>query len=116
MLRPKTWYLVLAAIFIILCVITGPGTIILLLLLIAAALTSLAIIPLNKNRKLQSALCLLPMALLLAWYILAAVYNVIPEFNYGNYCFPALAILLIFMARKGIVHDERVVRALDRIR
>lgn len=116
MLRPQTWYLLLAAICIILCMITGPGTIIQLLLLIAATLASLTVIPLYKNRRLQAMLCLLPMLCLLAWYIMAAVYNVVPEFHYGNYCFPALAILLVFLARKGIVHDEKVVRALDRIR
>ena len=66
-------------------------------------------------RKLQAALCLLPMLALLAWYVLLAVYAV-PEIMHWQYVLPAVGILAVFMARNGIVHDEKVVRAYDRIR
>jgi hypothetical protein len=33
-----------------------------------------------------------------------------------QYALPAAAIIFIFIARKGIVHDEKVVRSYDRIR
>ena len=115
MLRPQTWYLVLAALSSLVCIIAGAGTTLQLVLLICATLATLAIIPLFKNRKLQAALCLLPMMLLLAWYIVLALYAV-PEIMHWQYALPALSILLVFMARKGIVHDEKVVRSLDRIR
>lgn len=115
MLRPQTWHLVLAVLFIVSCIFTGAGSTLQLLMLVVAAVTAAAIIPLYKRRRLQSKLCLLPMVLLLAWYVLLAVYRM-PDFNDGNYCFPALAIVFIFMAFKGIEHDERVVRSLDRIR
>lgn len=115
MLRPQTWYLVLAAVCMLVCLIAGGGTALQMVILAVAALAALAIVPLYKNRKLQSNLCLLPMALLLAWYLLLAVYATADTLHW-NYALPALAILFVFLARKGIVHDERVVRSLDRIR
>ena len=115
MLRPQTWYLLLAAICILVCIIAGAGTTAQLIILIVAALATLAAIPLFKNRKRQAVLCLLPMALLMFWYILLATYAV-SETMHWNYVLPLIALLLVFLARKGIVHDEKVVRSLDRIR
>ena len=115
MLRPQTWYLLLAAISIVVCIIAGAGTTLQVVLLIVAALATLAVIPLFKNRKLQAGLTLLPMAALLAWYLVLALYA-IPETMHWQFALPALAVLLIFMARKGIVHDEKVVRSYERIR
>ena len=115
MLRPQTWYLLLAAISIVVCIIAGAGTTLQVVLLIVAALATLAVIPLFKNRKLQAGLTLLPMAALLAWYLVLALYA-IPETMHWQYALPALAVLLIFMARKGIIHDEKVVRSYERIR
>ena len=114
MLRPQTWYLLLAAVSILVCLIAGAGTTLQVVLLIVAALAALAVIPLYKNRKLAS-LTLLPMLALLAWYVVLALYAV-PEIMHWQYALPAVAILLIFMARKGIVHDEKVVRSYERIR
>ena len=115
MLRPQTWYLLLAAISIVVCLIAGAGTTLQVVLLIVAALATLAVIPLFKNRKLQAGLTLLPMVALLAWYVVLALYAV-PEIMHWQHVLPALAVLLIFMARKGIVHDEKVVRSYERIR
>ncbi|MBR1416167.1 MAG: DUF4293 family protein [Prevotella sp.] len=115
MLRPQTWYLLAAAVCMLVCAIAGAGTTLQLVLLLVAALTALADMALFNNRKLQAALALLPMALLLAWYVVLALYAV-PEIMHWQYVLPAVAILLVFMARKGIVHDEKVVRSYDRIR
>ena len=115
MLRPQTWYLLLAAICTLVCIIAGAGTTLQIVILAASIVATLAVIPIFKKRRTQAALCLLPMALLLAWYLLLAIYAV-PEIMQWNYVLPAIAILLIFIARKGIVHDENVVRSLDRIR
>ena len=83
--------------------------------LIVAAVLCAAIVPLHKNRMLQAGLCLLPIVAMLAWYLILALYAV-PEIMHWQYVLPAVGILAVFMARKGIVHDEKVVRALDRIR
>ena len=119
MLRPQTWYLLLAAICSAIAAFTTTGTTLMLVLLIVAAVTACAVVPLYGRRKLQAAAALLPMALLLVWYVLLAVLN---RNMGGEYSFhltdamPALAIVLVFMARKGILHDEKVVKAYDRIR
>ena len=115
MLRPQTWYLLAAAVCAIVCAIAGAGTTLQLVLLLAAAVASLADIPLFNNRKLQASVALLPMVLLLAWYVALALYAV-PQTMHWQYVLPAVGILLVFMARKGIVHDEKVVRSYDRIR
>lgn len=115
MLRPQTWYLVLAAVCIVVCMIAGAGTTAQLVALLLAAVATLADIPLFKNRKLQATVCVVAMAFLLAWYVMLAVYATAYTMEWQD-VLPAVAILLIFMARKGILHDEKVVRSLDRIR
>lgn len=75
-----------------------------------------------KNRKRQARLCVLNILLCLAW---AAAYAVIgwvvgventtfrPELGAA---LPVVAVILLVMARNGILADERLVRATDRIR
>ena len=115
MLRPQTWYLLLAVICCVVCCIAGAGTTLQLVVLLVAAVGSAVIVPLYKNRKLQAGLCLLPIVALLAWYVLLAIYAV-PEIMHWQYVLPAVGILAVLMARKGILHDEKVVRSYDRIR
>jgi hypothetical protein len=55
------------------------------------------------------------MALLLAWLVMLPVYYDVVAMKW-QYVLPLLALLLVFYARKNIVHDEKVVRAYDRIR
>ena len=45
-----------------------------------------------------------------------AVCNVVVDLAKLDGALPLFAILCVFTARKGILHDEKVVRALDRIR
>ena len=115
MLRPQTWYLLVAAILLVVCMIAGAGTMLQLVLLIAAAVSIVAAIPLFKNRKLQAGVTLLSILLLLAWYVVLALYA-IPEIMHWQYALPAVAIFFVFIARKGILHDEKVIRSYDRIR
>ncbi len=115
MLRPQTWYLLLAAISMLVCAIVGGETSLQLVLLIVATMATVAVVPLFKNRKLQAGLCLLPLALLLAWYVVLATYATADAMKW-QYALPLLAMALVFLARKGILHDEKVVRSLDRIR
>ena len=87
--------------------------------LLLSSLTALITIFLYTKRKLQAQMCLLHMLLLVLWYVLLAV---MPQQLGGEIVFnwpavlPALAIILSFMARKGVLADEKLVRSLDRIR
>ena len=87
-----------------------------------SCILSLFTIFLYKNRKLQNKICVCNLFLLIAWYIVLGVTarnNTSIDFAFSvKYvaCLPAVAIVLIVMARAGILHDERLVRAADRIR
>jgi hypothetical protein len=87
--------------------------------LMLSALLSLVTIFLYTKRKLQATLCLLLMLLYVVWYVVLAV---LPQQTGGQLhvewpaVLPAISIILVFMARKGILADEKLVRSLDRIR
>ena len=115
MLRPQTWYLVLAAVCTVVCAIVGAGTTLQLVTLLLAAATALAAVPLYKKLKVQAVVCLVALVLLLAWYVQLALYAM-PDTMHWQYVLPAVAIILVFLARKGVVHDEKVLRSYDRIR
>ncbi len=80
----------------------------------------IAAIFLYHKRLLQARLCLINMFLLVVWYIFAVIkvtgvstMSFAPNFAF---CLPLIAEILWFMARKGIISDEKKVRAADRIR
>ena len=87
--------------------------------LMLSARLSLVTIFLYTKRKLQATLCLLLMLLYVVWYVVLAV---LPQQTGGQLhvewpaVLPAISIILVFMARKGILADEKLVRSLDRIR
>ena len=55
------------------------------------------------------------MLLLFIWYVQLSM--AAPVEGLGWYhALPLVSILLIFLARKGILRDEKLVRSLDRIR
>ena len=87
--------------------------------LMLASLLSLVTIFLYSKRKLQARLCIFHMILLVLWYLLLAV---LPQQLFGSLVLswpavlPAVAIVFSFMARKGILADEKLVRAADRLR
>jgi hypothetical protein len=84
-----------------------------------SALLSLVTIFMYMKRKLQATMCLINMALLVVWFLLLAV---LPQRIGGSMVLewtvvlPAVSILLQFMARRGILADEKLVRAADRLR
>ncbi len=85
----------------------------------ALAVLTLADVFLYKKRTRQAMLCLVLMGLALVYYVALAVYN----HRMGGalvltwpMVLPAVAIVLLFMARKRILKDEKLVRSLDRIR
>jgi hypothetical protein len=91
----------------------------LMALLMVSAVTTLATIFLYAKRLLQAKCCLALILLLVLWYVFLAV---VPQQLGGEPLWhwpavmPAVAIVCIFFARKGIMADEKLVRSLDRIR
>ena len=79
---------------------------------------------LYHNRRVQAKMCMFNIFLLVGWYILYAVYaNVLGDAASGTTfqvefggALPSFAIAFLFLAYKGIMADERLVRAADRIR
>ena len=94
----------------------------LFVLLVAETIVSIFAVFKYGNRKQQARLCTASMVILLFWNITAIAYGYL--FGYEGHTFhfawpaflPALAFFLVLMARRGILSDERLVRAADRIR
>ena len=74
---------------------------------------TLIVIFLYKNRPFQANLCVVLMALGVIYYIALAVIQPVLEW-YA--VLPMVAVLFLFLARKRILKDEKLVRSLDRIR
>ena len=77
------------------------------------AVVSLAIIFLYKRRPTQATCCAGAMGLALVYYIMLAVNQ--PQMAW-HMAMPLVGILFLFLARKSILKDEKLVRSLDRIR
>ena len=91
------------------------------ILLLASAL-SLYTIFIYRRRPLQATLCLGAMALYVAWYLALIVVSKMQAPDALNFhldfpaALPVVSAILCFMARKGVLADEKLVRAADRIR
>ncbi|MBR5687509.1 MAG: DUF4293 domain-containing protein [Prevotella sp.] len=91
------------------------------LLLFTCPLTILAIF-LYKNRKLQARVCAYNILLCLAWIAVFVIFGYVNKPEGAKFtpfiwaALPAVALILHFLARKAIIHDEKLVRAADRIR
>lgn len=97
----------------------------LFLLQSVTAVLSLVTIFLFKNRKLQISLCSVALLFDVLWYVDYALMflGIIPipevEGNVGFQfaaCLPLVSLILIFMAKKGVQDDEKLIKAADRIR
>ena len=92
------------------------------LFLLLAIVATVVNIFLFKNRKLQMKLCSTSILLCVLWMIGVAVICYLNEpdgFKFYPSFFlalPVIAVILLFMARARIKHDEKLVRAADRIR
>lgn len=92
-------------------------------LLLSAAISAYAIFA-YRNRKAQARLCLFSSLLVIGWYALYAVYGqVLADAESGveftpslTAVLPAVSVVFYLLARRGILADERLVRAADRIR
>ena len=86
---------------------------------ILASAISLIAIFLYKRRPLQATLCLAAILGNLAWYIVLAVFiqhGLQPEALPLTASLPIIAAILCLMARRGVLADEKLVRAADRLR
>ena len=79
---------------------------------------------LYKKRMLQARLCVYNILLILVWMALCAYYVYTNQAKAENCHFemeftaalPAVSLILYILARRGIIKDEKLVRASDRIR
>lgn len=78
-----------------------------------SAILSVYTIFIYKQRPRQAKLCLAGLFVVFVWYILLAVYQ---GYVTTIDSMPMVSAILIYMARKGIIDDEKLVRAADRIR
>jgi hypothetical protein len=109
--RKQTVFLLLAAILAVVCLVVRWQWIDILQGLSAAL--SVYTIFLYKKRLVQARFCLFGIVIVFVWYILLAVYQ---SYVTTIDALPLVDAILIFLARKGILDDEKLVRAADRIR
>lgn len=109
--RKQTVFLLLACILALVCFFLRMQWID--AFLVVSALLSAYTIFQYRRRIVQARLCLAGLFVVFAWYIGIAVL----EGKVGTVeALPMVDAILIFMARKGILDDEKLVRAADRIR
>ena len=109
--RKQTVFLLLAAILAVVCLVVRLQWID-VLQGVSVVLSTYTIF-LYRQRPLQARLCLAGLLVVFAWYIGVAVL----EGRVGTIeGLPMVNAILIFLARKGILDDEKLVRAADRIR
>lgn len=109
--RKQTVFLLLACILALVCFFLRIQWID-ILQLVSALLSAFTIFQ-YRRRIMQARLCLAGLFIVFVWYIGVAVL----EGHVGTVeALPMVNAILIFMARKGILDDEKLVRAADRIR
>ena len=120
--RKQCVFLLLAAILGVLIIVNFPMWPLFLLALVASSLSIFTIFKF-KRRPLQARLSVLAAVLFLLWYPAVVLVNrfLMPsglQFDIVNFwgALPAVSAILCVLARKGIMDDERLVRAADRIR
>ena len=120
--RKQSVFLLLAAILGVLIIVNFPMWPLFLLALVASSLSIFTIFKF-KRRPLQARLSVLAAVLFLLWYPAVVLVNnfMMPsglQFDIVNVwgALPAVSTILCMLARKGIMDEERLVRAADRIR
>ena len=110
--RKQTLFLLLAAVLALVCFFVRLFHWIDVLQVVSAALSAYTIFQ-YRRRIFQARLCLAGLFVVFAWYIGVAVLEGMVDYV-GS--LPMVNAILIFLARKGILDDEKLVRAADRIR
>lgn len=91
-------------------------------LLAASAVTTVINIFSFKNLRAQKRDCLIGVILLLLWVALYAFEIYMMQSDGGilkigySAILPILAIAFLFLARRGVIHDDKLLRSVDRIR
>ena len=111
--RIQTIFLLLAGVAFGVGAFMESGVLWLRVLLGLLAVASLALIFLYKQRPMQATGCVSAMGLTVVYYILLAVNQ--PQIVW-HMALPMVGIIMLFLARKNILKDEKLVRSLDRIR
>ena len=109
--RKQTVFLLLACILALVCFFMRLQWID-ALQVVSAALSAYTIF-LYRRRMVQARFCLAGLFVIFAWYIGIAVLEGVAGFVES---LPMVNAILIFLARKGILDDEKLVRSADRIR
>ena len=109
--RKQTVFLLLACILALVCFFMRLQWLD-ALQVVSAALSAYTIF-LYRRRVVQARFCLAGLFVIFAWYIGIAVLEGVAGFVES---LPMVNAILIFLARKGILDDEKLVRAADRIR
>lgn len=109
--RKQTVFLLLACVLALVCLFLRLQWID-VLQTVSAILSAFTIFQ-YKRRIMQARLCAVGLFVIIAWYIGLAVLEGTVGFVEG---LPMVNAILIFLARKGILDDEKLVRAADRIR
>lgn len=94
------------------------GYCVLFILLSLSALLSLAAIFMYKNRKLQMNMCKSSLVLLVLWYAFLTYIIYSSDTFHQSFaaCLPFVSAVFVWLAHRGILSDEKLVRAADRIR
>jgi hypothetical protein len=111
--RIQTVYLLLAVLAFTTGAVLSAGELLACLVQGVLAAMSVGIVFLYKQRPTQAMCCVLAMGVVVAFYILLAVRQ--PLLNWYA-ALPLVGTILLFLARKAILKDEKLVRSLDRIR
>ena len=120
--RKQTVFLLLAVILGVVTLSTRFYSWAMFIILLLASSIDLLTIFIYKQRMRQALLCVVSLFIYIAWYVALIVYSkqVAPDavgFHLSwEVALPAVAAILTLMARKGIIADEKMVRAADRIR
>lgn len=91
----------------------------LFILLAFAVICDLVAIFTFKRRRMQMKLCVLANIFSIAWYVVTAIelFRIEGKVSlHFAFILPLVAIILQILARKGIKHDDDLVRSADRIR
>ena len=120
--RKQSVFLLLAAILGVIVIVNYPMWPLFLLVLVASSLCVFTIFKF-KRRPLQARLSVFAAVLFLLWYPAVVLVNkfMMPsglQYDMVNVwgALPLVSAILCLLARKGIMDDERLVRAADRIR
>ena len=120
--RKQSVFLLLAVILGVLIIVNYPMWPLFLLALVVSSLSFFTIFK-YKRRPLQARLSILAAILFVLWYPAVMLVNKFMmstglQYDIVNVwgALPAVSAILCLMARKGIMDDERLVRAADRIR